>query len=192
MKNFKLGLPENIRMFWVERESRTNPLSHQEGGYDVIVVYKHEDAKGYDWIKFPPAYLKAIRRDMDQSITAIYQSIYFRISTQGGDESEEYPFIKLWDADLDGSIKDFMDLSKKFKSITKNFNYRKDHNSEWDKYVDDYIEFDSQIFIDKKFQEYELTIPEFDQLDIEAMMVRAPEDSDLETLVENSIPLHLR
>lgn len=57
-----IGLPERLKPFvlWVAREYRTNPLSHQEGGSDVVVEYQSEEVYGYDWIKFPSKYVSAI------------------------------------------------------------------------------------------------------------------------------------
>lgn len=61
-----LGIDPKLRdhVFRVGREHRTNPLSHKQGGSDIIVEYKNitkykTPVLAYDWIKFPSAYVKA-------------------------------------------------------------------------------------------------------------------------------------
>lgn len=56
-----LGLPDHLvhRVQPVAREYRTNPLSHEPGGFDIVVEYKDGDVLLYDWIKRPSAYVAA-------------------------------------------------------------------------------------------------------------------------------------
>lgn len=62
IKRIYKGLPEDLieKVFWVGRKFRTNPLSHIEGGTDVVVEYHNDDVYGYDWIKDSESYVKAI------------------------------------------------------------------------------------------------------------------------------------
>jgi len=57
-----IGLPQNLDVFWVAREFRTNPLSHITipGIPDVDVVVELQDGRafGYDLIKFPYKYIR--------------------------------------------------------------------------------------------------------------------------------------
>lgn len=55
-----IGLPLRLAdvVLWVDRTYRTNPLSHIPGGYDVVVEYHDGSALGYDWIKYPWAYIR--------------------------------------------------------------------------------------------------------------------------------------
>ena len=52
------GLPDDFinKIFWPDRDYRTNPLSHIPGGSDLIIEYTDEKIIGYDWIKFPDRY----------------------------------------------------------------------------------------------------------------------------------------
>lgn len=56
-----VGLPDHLveEVLWVAREYRTNPLSHIEGGCDVVVEYQDGSAYGYDWIKKPSRYIRS-------------------------------------------------------------------------------------------------------------------------------------
>jgi len=64
IKKIYLGLPEHFKnvVFWVGRKFRTNILSHQPGGGDIIVEYHNGKILGYDWIKFPSRYVQTIFR----------------------------------------------------------------------------------------------------------------------------------
>ena len=55
-----IGLPRHLDdiVLWVDRQYRTNFLSHIPGGYDVVVEYHDGRALGYDWIKYPWAYIR--------------------------------------------------------------------------------------------------------------------------------------
>ena len=77
IKRVYLGLPERLKAYvlWVAREYRTNPLSHEEGGSDVVVEYHSDEVFGYDWIKFPSKYVSAIfykRIDVDKEHFEVY------------------------------------------------------------------------------------------------------------------------
>lgn len=62
IKRVNLGLPQSLidEVLWVAREYRTNPLSHEPGGSDVVVEFHNDDVLGYDWIKFPSKYVSRI------------------------------------------------------------------------------------------------------------------------------------
>lgn len=55
-----IGLPLSLAdiVLWVDRQYRTNLLSHIPGGSDVVVEYHNGRALGYDWIKKPWAYIR--------------------------------------------------------------------------------------------------------------------------------------
>lgn len=57
-----IGLPEHLKdkVFWVERAKRTNELSHIPGGTDVVMEYHNSQVLGYDWIKDPFNYIRAM------------------------------------------------------------------------------------------------------------------------------------
>lgn len=59
IKRVYVGLPEHLinKVYWVERSRRVNPLSHIEGGNDVVVEYHNKQVLGYDWVKIPSAYI---------------------------------------------------------------------------------------------------------------------------------------
>ena len=59
IRNVFLGLPESLKdlVLWVNDKYRTNPLSLQPGGSDVVVEYHNNNVYGYDRIKFPSAYV---------------------------------------------------------------------------------------------------------------------------------------
>lgn len=61
IKHVYVGLPEHLidAVLWVGRKFRTNPLSHIEGGSDVVVEYHDGSAYGYDWVKMPSSYIRS-------------------------------------------------------------------------------------------------------------------------------------
>lgn len=48
------------KLFYVNRDFRTNPLSHEPGGFDVIVELWSGCVYHYDWVKFPGRYVEKI------------------------------------------------------------------------------------------------------------------------------------
>lgn len=64
IKRIYTGLPEHLikEVLWVERSYRINELSHQPGGFDVVIEYKSGNVLGYDWIKRPSHYIEKILR----------------------------------------------------------------------------------------------------------------------------------
>lgn len=70
-KNSKFKLPKYIRddILWVSDEYRKNPLSLEEGGSNVIVVYYEKKILGYKRIKAPSFYIKKI---LGKEISNIY------------------------------------------------------------------------------------------------------------------------
>lgn len=66
IKNIYIGLPNHLanRIKWVARKYRTNPLSFIPGGCDIVVEYHEGKVLGYDWIKKPSAYVRAISGEL--------------------------------------------------------------------------------------------------------------------------------
>ena len=90
------GLPffivENVK--WVSDDYRTNPLSLEPGGTDVIVEYVGQLVLGYDKIKHSQEYIKVAASNLKSKgkIVSVYARIY-------NDEYEfkTMPFQKVWD-----------------------------------------------------------------------------------------------
>jgi len=57
-------MKNNRNSLRVTREYRTNPLSLQEGGYEVLVVFEDGLRLEYDNIHNPKAYVCRIRKDL--------------------------------------------------------------------------------------------------------------------------------
>ena len=57
-----IGLPDELKniVLWVADEFRINPLSLKPGGSDVVVEYHDGNVFGYDRIKDPASYIRAI------------------------------------------------------------------------------------------------------------------------------------
>ena len=90
MNDFKrvlIGLPKELvdSVLWVSRKYRTNPLSHEPGGCDVVIEYHNGDVFGYDWIKFPSRYVRTI---WDKDISEIHDDY------QDWDEEDQIEEIK--------------------------------------------------------------------------------------------------
>ncbi|MBB6611338.1 hypothetical protein H7F15_09840 [Pontibacter sp. Tf4] len=120
MTKIILGLPESFynRILWVAREFRTNPLSHEPGGCDVIVEYHTQKIYGYDWIKFPSLYISKIwnfsiskiyinyeKYDEDLQLKIIKQNIkrvFARKYNRENFENEE--FKEVWNAETSDKI----------------------------------------------------------------------------------------
>lgn len=66
IKRIYKGLPPHLveKTFWPAREYRTNQLSHIPGGADVVIEYQNDTVYGYDWVKRPDRYVKAILSKM--------------------------------------------------------------------------------------------------------------------------------
>ncbi|MCA1762329.1 MAG: hypothetical protein ABR574_11215 [Cryomorphaceae bacterium] len=114
IKKLQHGLPTDLarKIHWVNRSYRTNRLSHLEGGGDIVVEYENGSVLGYDWIKFPPAYISKIfsrrllgkdqdirRISSEQAIDLIHEDvvrIYARPST---DEEKIVIFEEVWNRD---------------------------------------------------------------------------------------------
>ena len=62
IKRVYIGLPKKLAdaVLWVAEEYRTNPLSHEPGGSDVVVEFHNDNVYGYDRIKFPSKYVSKI------------------------------------------------------------------------------------------------------------------------------------
>jgi len=86
------------------RGSRTNSLSREAGGSDVVVADSLGDAILYDWIKNVKSYINAFERS-EPGFHLRIQSIYGRFYE---DESERRfgVFRPIWHRDRDGAFKD--------------------------------------------------------------------------------------
>lgn len=90
------GLPtiiaQNVK--WVGDEYRTNPLSLEPGGTDVVVEYVGHIVLGYDKIKKSESYIDKVASSLKSKgkIVSVYARIY-------NDEYEfkTIPFQKVWD-----------------------------------------------------------------------------------------------
>lgn len=146
IKKIYLGLPEHIasKVLWVERKFRINELSHQPGGYDIVIEYHSGNVFAYDWIKKPSHYAGKILanealeagmefnygdggKSFEAASKKFIRSAYCKYYDKEG-ESEGIPFDMVWDVDNSwGSLVDSVshfenDISKKFiyKSYPKN------------------------------------------------------------------------
>ncbi len=105
-----LGLLNNFKseIQWVPTKYQTNPLSHINGGYDVVIEYRSNKILGYKRIKSPSLYISAIFYElinMDKEDFECYdeqkqlskikneiKAIYVRSST----DADELPFQVIW------------------------------------------------------------------------------------------------
>lgn len=64
IKHIYLGLPNRFKdvVLWVAKKFRTNLLSHQPGGSDIVVEYHSGKIFGYNRIKYPSRYIHRIFR----------------------------------------------------------------------------------------------------------------------------------
>jgi hypothetical protein len=116
LKNIYIGLPEHLAplVLWVGREYRTNRLSHIPGGSDVVVEYHDERVFGYDWIKSPPNYIRAIiaelvdysprafkKLDEERQIEITKRKISRVFTRKYEDENERsiVPFTEIWNSE---------------------------------------------------------------------------------------------
>ena len=86
------------------RESRTNLLSREPGGSDVVVAYSLGDAILYDWIKNVERYIGSFQQSNPEFHLHI-QSIYGRFY-EDPSERRIGVFCPIWDRDKDGALKD--------------------------------------------------------------------------------------
>ena len=87
IKRVSLGLPKSLvnEVLWVARKYRTNSLSHEPGGSDVVVEYHSNEVLGYDWIKFPSKYVSRI---WNKGISEIHDNY------ENWEEEEQIELIK--------------------------------------------------------------------------------------------------
>lgn len=117
IKRIYIGLPHQLvsKVLWVERRFRTNSLSHQPGGYDVVIEFKSKNVLGYDWIKKPSSYVdkvlskEAVKsgqknyadlHDETQLIVAkeLIKKMYAR-NYENDSEYETSEFKEVWDSE---------------------------------------------------------------------------------------------
>ena len=120
VKRVNLGLPKSLvnEVLWVGREYRTNPLSHEPGGSDVVVEYHNDDVLGYDWIKFPSKYISKIwskgisevhedyeEWEEEEQMKIIKKEIK-RIYARKYDKEnfETVPFKEIWNSEISDEI----------------------------------------------------------------------------------------
>jgi hypothetical protein len=89
-----IGLPSHLAdvVFWVEREGRRNPLSHVEGGSDIVVEFRNGEVRGYDWIKSAYAYISALPDGIDDIILVYARKYHDRESY------DTVAFKEVWNA----------------------------------------------------------------------------------------------
>lgn len=134
IKKIYLGLPQDMRtrVFWVGRKFRTNLLSHQPGGGDIIVEYHSGKIFGYDWIKYPSRYvLNIFNRHFKKNnenfetfkeniqlgiikkeVSRIFARVYEK------DEFETVNFEEVWNSEIDkklpwDKLKEFVNIKEK-------------------------------------------------------------------------------
>lgn len=98
------GLPPELQRIVrpCPRRSRTNPLSHQPGGNDVVVAYSLGDAILYDWIKNVNWYISSFEREdpgFHLRITSIYGRFY-----EDPNERRIGVFCSIWTRERDGAL----------------------------------------------------------------------------------------
>jgi hypothetical protein len=106
-----IGLPDDLigSILWVNDEYRTNPLSLEPGGSDIIVEYSNKEVFGYDKIKIPSKYIEKIcgsrlledfvsenREVQLEVIRDNIRNVYARKYSSETYETE--PFEKVWDS----------------------------------------------------------------------------------------------
>ena len=114
IKRVYVALPELLihKVYSVQRSRRTNPLSHIEGGFDVVVEYHNQKVFGYDWIKTPSSYVSQIFHNdytddydfesMDsieklEIVKNIISTMYVR-SYKNDNEYHTAAYEKIWDS----------------------------------------------------------------------------------------------
>jgi len=119
------GIPTDLikNIVWVEDEYRTNVLSVEPGGTDIVVEYTKLPLWGYDKIKYPTRYIATILRDAEYEIKVL--RVYARAYCNE-QEYELIPFELIWN---EGSSKiSILDSLKKydpiFYSLGKTYKYR--------------------------------------------------------------------
>ncbi|MFL0684607.1 MAG: hypothetical protein ACJLTB_15510 [Algoriphagus aquaeductus] len=105
-----IGIPEDLAkyIFWVDREYRTNPLSHSLGGTDIVVEFNNGKLFGYDLIKYPNKYLEGIlTKELNQingqkspieleDLKSLVKRIYAGVNSE---ENSELIFQEIWSRD---------------------------------------------------------------------------------------------
>jgi hypothetical protein len=73
IKRVYLGLPKHLKdkVLWVSPEFRTNSLSHEPGGSDIVVEYHDQNVYGYDRIKMPSRY---VQKFWSEGISMIHEN----------------------------------------------------------------------------------------------------------------------
>ncbi|MEJ8804390.1 hypothetical protein [Pontibacter sp. H249] len=120
IKRIYLGLPESFKdeVLWVAREYRTNSLSHEPGGSDVVVEYYEDGVLGYDWIKTPSRYISAIwtkgisevytdykEYNEDAQLEIIKEKIKRIFARKHDDENyEKEPFKEVWNSETSDKL----------------------------------------------------------------------------------------
>lgn len=145
VKRVYLGLPEKFKeiVLWVARSYRTNALSHEPGGSDVVVEYHSERVLGYDWVKYPSKYIEKIfikdianeyskfeEYEKEEQLSIVKKEIA-RIFARKY-ESEEYErvaFEKVWDSKTGNQLP--WEKLKKFDRKDEKIRYTRFGRTRW-------------------------------------------------------------
>ena len=118
IKRVYVGLPVQFvnKVLWVEQAYRTNSLSHQPGGFDVVVEYKSNNVLGYDRVKKPGPYISKVlfkeavksgrseySRDdetMELSIAKEFVETVYARAYQDDSEYASASFAEVWNSQI--------------------------------------------------------------------------------------------
>lgn len=116
-----IGLPEELipQVFWVDRSYRTNLLSHEPGGSDIIIKFQTSEVYGYDWVKFPYQYIQSIFENSSKipkvefetfeayeqlnCLRSLFHTIYLR-TWIGKKDYQHASFHEIWCSDYSTQI----------------------------------------------------------------------------------------
>ena len=115
IKHIYNGVPEQLanKVLWVERKFRINELSHQPGGFDIIIEYFSGNVFAYDWIKKPGFYTGKILENeakqneldydyQDEKIVLAASKRFIKSAYckyyDNKNKAQSVPFEKVWDA----------------------------------------------------------------------------------------------
>jgi len=177
-----VGLPVSLknRVWWVERKYRHNSLSHIPGGSDVVVEYHDTRVFSYDWIKFPSAYVQKIwltdisglhrnfqKYNKDEQLKLIKDEIkrIFARKYKAEDFKIE-PFKEVWNFETSDELP--WERLKEFDQIgLDEFIYRQEMSPEYEKYLVENFEKNSEENALIEFLNRQEASPEYERYLIE-------------------------
>jgi len=141
-----IGLPQHLadHVLWVNREYRTNALSHIPGGSDVVVEYHDGQALGYDWIKYTSIYIRTFfsgiieygadefkRLDKQRQLEIVKDKItkFYTRKYKNEDEYSSVAFVEVWNSETSTEMP--WESLEKFERKRKNryhFDFKKVSN----------------------------------------------------------------